>query len=77
MPQKTIIVGMLCLTMLLTVWVLHASPCEFRVRFMWSEIAAFLQCKPYETAAGVKAPAIRLPEGQSKVAPCMQITKKT
>ncbi|EFI9442716.1 Hok/Gef family protein, partial [Escherichia coli] len=24
MPQKTIIVGMLCLTMLLTVWVLHA-----------------------------------------------------
>ncbi|EOA5686460.1 Hok/Gef family protein, partial [Escherichia coli] len=25
---------------------LHASPCEFRVRFMWSEIAAFLQCKP-------------------------------
>lgn len=29
MPQKTIIVGMLCLTMLLTVWVLHASPCEF------------------------------------------------
>ncbi|PDV54210.1 Hok/Gef family protein, partial [Escherichia coli] len=23
MPQKTIIVGMLCLTMLLTVWVLH------------------------------------------------------
>ena len=33
MPQKTIIVGMLCLTMLLTVW------------------------------------AIRLPEGQSKVAP--------
>ncbi|ENY6871857.1 Hok/Gef family protein, partial [Escherichia coli] len=21
-------------------------PCEFRVRFMWSEIAAFLQCKP-------------------------------
>ncbi|EPD6995328.1 TPA: Hok/Gef family protein, partial [Escherichia coli] len=27
-------------------WVLHASPCEFRVSFMWSEIAAFLQCKP-------------------------------
>ncbi|HFF1555651.1 TPA: Hok/Gef family protein, partial [Escherichia coli] len=25
---------------------LHASPCEFRVSFMWSEIAAFLQCKP-------------------------------
>ncbi|EOU0591375.1 Hok/Gef family protein, partial [Escherichia coli] len=24
----------------------HASPCEFRVSFMWSEIAAFLQCKP-------------------------------
>ncbi|EFM3374828.1 Hok/Gef family protein [Escherichia coli] len=46
MPQKTIIVGMLCLTMLLTVWVLHVSPCEFRVRFMWLEIAAFLQCKP-------------------------------
>ncbi|EPT1371797.1 Hok/Gef family protein, partial [Escherichia coli] len=22
------------------------SPCEFRVSFMWSEIAAFLQCKP-------------------------------
>ncbi|EOY5073901.1 Hok/Gef family protein, partial [Escherichia coli] len=21
-------------------------PCEFRVSFMWSEIAAFLQCKP-------------------------------
>ncbi|EON0482447.1 Hok/Gef family protein, partial [Escherichia coli] len=27
MPQKTIIVSILCLTMLLTVWMLHASPC--------------------------------------------------
>ena len=43
MPQKTIIVSILCITMLLTIWMLHASPCEFRVRVMWSEIAAFLQ----------------------------------
>ena len=55
MPQKTIIVSILCLTMLLTVWMIHRSPCEFRLNIMWSEFAAFLQCKPYETAAGVKA----------------------
>ncbi|HFO9369569.1 TPA: Hok/Gef family protein, partial [Escherichia coli] len=26
MPQKTIIVSILCLTMLLTVWMIHRSP---------------------------------------------------
>ncbi|EPS5094099.1 Hok/Gef family protein, partial [Escherichia coli] len=24
----------------------HRSPCEFRLNIMWSEFAAFLQCKP-------------------------------
>ena len=42
MPQKTIIVSILCLTMLLTVWMIHRSPCEFRLNIMWSEFAAFL-----------------------------------
>ncbi|MCV8088359.1 Hok/Gef family protein, partial [Escherichia coli] len=23
----------------------HKSPCEFRLNIMWSEFAAFLQCK--------------------------------
>ncbi|EPD8166343.1 Hok/Gef family protein [Escherichia coli] len=46
MPQKTIIVSILCLTMLLTVWMIHRSPCVFRLNIMWSEFAAFLQCKP-------------------------------
>ncbi|EOL1170800.1 Hok/Gef family protein, partial [Escherichia coli] len=25
---------------------IHRSPCEFRLNIMWSEFAAFLQCKP-------------------------------
>ncbi|EPW6138511.1 TPA: Hok/Gef family protein, partial [Escherichia coli] len=28
------------------VWMIHSSPCEFRLNIMWSEFAAFLQCKP-------------------------------
>ncbi|MFL7357580.1 Hok/Gef family protein, partial [Escherichia coli] len=24
---------------------IHRSPCEFRLNIMWSEFAAFLQCK--------------------------------
>ncbi|EGE0197955.1 Hok/Gef family protein, partial [Escherichia coli] len=27
------------------VWMIHRSPCEFRLNIMWSEFAAFLQCK--------------------------------
>ncbi|EIH0051964.1 Hok/Gef family protein, partial [Escherichia coli] len=27
------------------VWMIHKSPCEFRLNIMWSEFAAFLQCK--------------------------------
>ncbi|EPJ2622954.1 TPA: Hok/Gef family protein [Escherichia coli] len=26
-------------------WMIHRSPCEFRLNIMWSEFAAFLQCK--------------------------------
>nr|WP_086218265.1 Hok/Gef family protein [Escherichia coli] len=27
------------------VWMIHKSPCEFRLNIMWSQFAAFLQCK--------------------------------
>ncbi|HFP1355725.1 TPA: Hok/Gef family protein, partial [Escherichia coli] len=30
MPQKTIIVSILCITILMIVWMIHKSPCEFR-----------------------------------------------
>ncbi|EPP5403683.1 Hok/Gef family protein, partial [Escherichia coli] len=26
-------------------WMIHNSPCEFRLNIMWSQFAAFLQCK--------------------------------
>ncbi|EPV8996414.1 Hok/Gef family protein, partial [Escherichia coli] len=26
-------------------WMIHTSPCEFRLNIMWSQFAAFLQCK--------------------------------
>ncbi|EEV2201936.1 Hok/Gef family protein, partial [Escherichia coli] len=29
MPQKTIIVSILCITILMIVWMIHNSPCEF------------------------------------------------
>ncbi|EEY9139283.1 Hok/Gef family protein, partial [Escherichia coli] len=29
MPQKTIIVSILCITILMIVWMIHKSPCEF------------------------------------------------
>ncbi|MEB7742746.1 Hok/Gef family protein, partial [Escherichia coli] len=35
MPQKTIIVSILCITILMVVWILHSSPCEFRPGIMW------------------------------------------
>ncbi|EFY6988307.1 Hok/Gef family protein, partial [Escherichia coli] len=28
MPQKTIIVSILCITILMIVWMIHKSPCE-------------------------------------------------
>ncbi|MCV8089006.1 Hok/Gef family protein, partial [Escherichia coli] len=31
MPQKTIIVSILCITILMIVWMIHKSPCEFRL----------------------------------------------
>ncbi|HIH9082781.1 Hok/Gef family protein [Escherichia coli] len=45
MPQKTIIVSILCITILMIVWMIHTSPYEFRLNIMWSEFAAFLRCK--------------------------------
>ncbi|ENB4980734.1 Hok/Gef family protein [Escherichia coli] len=36
---------MLCITILMIVWMIHKSPCEFRLNIMWSQFAAFLQCK--------------------------------
>ncbi|EPM3857127.1 Hok/Gef family protein [Escherichia coli] len=31
MPQKTIIVSILCITILMIVWMIHNSHCEFRL----------------------------------------------
>ncbi|WP_339139415.1 Hok/Gef family protein [Escherichia coli] len=45
MPQKTIIVSILCITILMIVWMIHNSHCEFRLNVMWSQFAAFLLCK--------------------------------
>ncbi|HFI2257216.1 TPA: Hok/Gef family protein [Escherichia coli] len=46
MPQKTIIVGILCLTITLVIWMLHDSLCEFSFDIWGARFAAFLQCKP-------------------------------
>ncbi|OSK25162.1 Hok/gef family protein [Escherichia coli M056] len=45
MSQKTLITLMVCMTVILTIWMLHSSLCELRMNLWGAEFAAFLQCK--------------------------------
>ncbi|EON2108030.1 Hok/Gef family protein [Escherichia coli] len=45
MSQKSLITVTICMTVIFTIWMIHNSHCEFRLNIMWSQFAAFLQCK--------------------------------
>ncbi|EEW2344216.1 TPA: Hok/Gef family protein [Escherichia coli] len=46
MSQKAIIVGILCLTITLVIWMVHDSLCGFSFDIWGARFAAFLQCRP-------------------------------
>ena len=45
MSQKSLITVTICMTVIVTIWMLHGSLCEFRLNLWGAEFAAFLQCK--------------------------------
>ncbi|EER9208445.1 Hok/Gef family protein [Escherichia coli] len=45
MSQKSLTAITFCVTVILIIWMLHGSLCEFRLNLWGAEFAAFLQCK--------------------------------